>query len=120
MAAEIMETTRLYARTCARLDPLWALELGAHLLRVSAQRAVLECRGKGARDGQAAHAALRPRARERAVELRENRSAHATEIFIREGLVNDTITFPLDCLAHNRAVREKLETCSRARGTAVT
>ncbi|WP_232767534.1 hypothetical protein, partial [Geminisphaera colitermitum] len=35
MAAEIMETTRLYARTCARLDPLWALELGAHVVRVS-------------------------------------------------------------------------------------
>src|SRR5690606_13319558 len=31
MAAEIMETSRLYARTCARLDPLWALELGGHL-----------------------------------------------------------------------------------------
>jgi ATP-dependent helicase HrpA len=35
MASEIMETTRLYARTCARLDPLWALELGAHLVRVT-------------------------------------------------------------------------------------
>jgi ATP-dependent helicase HrpA len=34
---------------------------------------------------------------------------HATEIFIREGLVNDTITFPLDCITHNRGVREKLE-----------
>jgi ATP-dependent helicase HrpA len=33
---------------------------------------------------------------------------HALEIFIREGLVNDTITFPLDFITHNRAVREKL------------
>ncbi|MFM9030218.1 MAG: DUF3418 domain-containing protein, partial [Opitutaceae bacterium] len=34
---------------------------------------------------------------------------HATEIFIREGLVNDTVTFPLDFLSHNRTVREKIE-----------
>jgi len=34
---------------------------------------------------------------------------HATEIFIREGLVNDTITWPFDFLAQNRAVREEIE-----------
>jgi ATP-dependent helicase HrpA len=46
---------------------------------------------------------------------------HATEIFIREGLVNDTITFPLDCLAHNReGARKARDSSSRARGTAVT
>lgn len=27
---EIVETTRVYARTCARIDPVWALDLGAH------------------------------------------------------------------------------------------
>ena len=44
---------------------------------------------------------------------------HATEIFIREGLVNDTITFPLDFIAHNRTVRENVEailTRTRDRG----
>src|SRR5690606_24630693 len=35
MAAEIMETSRLYARTSARLDPQWALDLGAHVVRVA-------------------------------------------------------------------------------------
>ncbi len=33
----------------------------------------------------------------------------ATEIFIREGLVNDTITWPFPFLAHNRRVRAELE-----------
>jgi ATP-dependent helicase HrpA len=28
MAAEVMETSKLYARTCARLDPQWAVERG--------------------------------------------------------------------------------------------
>ena len=33
-------------------------------------------------------------------------AVHATEIFIREALVNDTVTWPFDFLAHNRRVRE--------------
>ena len=44
--------------------------------------------------------------------------AHATEIFIREALVNDTVVFPLDCLIHNRAVRAKIENAlTRTRDT---
>ena len=35
---------------------------------------------------------------------------HATEIFIREGLVGDTVTWPFDFIAHNRRVREQTET----------
>ena len=33
----------------------------------------------------------------------------ATEIFIREGLVNDTVKWPFDFLGHNREVRQKVE-----------
>jgi ATP-dependent helicase HrpA len=35
MAAEMWRPARLYARTCARLDPAWVLDLGSHLLRVT-------------------------------------------------------------------------------------
>ena len=45
----------------------------------------------------------------RAVSYGKINPTHATEIFIREGLVNDTVTFPLDFITHNRAVREKVE-----------
>jgi ATP-dependent helicase HrpA len=108
MASEMMETTRLYARTVARLDPAWALELGVHLLRMTHSEPFWdEAKGR---------VMVKQRTRlygleleTRAVSYGKIEPAHATEIFIREGLVNDTITFPLDCLAHNRAVREKLE-----------
>ncbi len=33
MAAELVETTRLWAHDVARIDPLWAEELGAHLVK---------------------------------------------------------------------------------------
>ncbi|MBI5769755.1 MAG: ATP-dependent RNA helicase HrpA [Verrucomicrobia bacterium] len=108
VASEIVETTRIYARTCARLDPLWALDLGAHLVRVAHSEPFW--------DVEKGRVMVRQRTRLYGLEL-ESRAigygkidpAHATEIFIREGLVNDTITFPLDCLAHNRALRGQLE-----------
>src|SRR5690606_3139863 len=33
MAAELVETTRLYARCVAKIDPRWVERVGAHLLR---------------------------------------------------------------------------------------
>jgi ATP-dependent helicase HrpA len=33
MAEELVETTRLWARICARIEPEWAEELGAHLVK---------------------------------------------------------------------------------------
>ena len=108
MTSEIMETSRLYARTCARLDPLWALDLGAHVVRVAHSEPFWNV--------EAGRVMVKQRTRLYGLEL-ESRAVsygridpgHATEIFIREGLVNDTITFPLDFITHNRGVREKLE-----------
>ncbi len=118
MASEIVETTRLYARTVARLDPVWALDLGSHLLSVSHLDPYW--------DAEAGRVMVRRRSRLYGLEL-ETRAVgfgridpvRATEIFIREGLVNDTITWPLEFLAHNRAVRagvEALLTRTRSRG----
>lgn len=109
MAAEIMETSRLYARTCARLDPTWVLDLGAHLLRVSHSEPFWNPDG--------GRVLVKQKTRLYGLEI-ESRSVgygrvdpvHATEIFIREALVNDTLTWPFDFLAHNRQVRERIET----------
>ena len=108
MASEIMETTRLYARTCARLDPTWALDLGAHLVRRSHSEPFWNEEG--------GRVLVKQRTRLYGLELETKavsygriNPSHATEIFIREGLVNDTIVFPLDFIAHNRRVREQVE-----------
>ncbi len=109
MAAEIMETARVYARTCARIDPQWVLDLGAHLLRVAHSEPFW--------NAEAGRVLVKERRRLYNLEL-ETRSAsygkinpaHATEIFIREGLVGDTITWPFDFIAHNRRMREQTET----------
>ncbi|MBC8011129.1 MAG: ATP-dependent RNA helicase HrpA, partial [Burkholderiales bacterium] len=117
MAAEIMETSRLYARTAARLDPAWALDLGQHLIKISHSEPFWNV--------DSGRVMVKQRTRLYGLEL-ENRAvsygrinpAHATEIFIREALVNDVITWPLDFLAHNRKVRDELEhLLTRARDT---
>jgi ATP-dependent helicase HrpA len=108
MASEIMETGRIYARTCARIDPHWALDLGAHLLRVAHSEPFWSV--------ESGRVLVKERRRLYNLEL-ETRSVaygkidprHATEIFIREGLVGDTVTFPLDFLTNNRRVREEAE-----------
>jgi ATP-dependent helicase HrpA len=108
MASEIMETSRLYARTCARLDPAWALDLGAHVVRVAHSEPFW--------NEEQGRVLVKQRTRLYGLEL-ESRAVgygkidpvHATEIFIREGLVNDAITFPLDFISHNRVVRQKIE-----------
>ena len=115
ISAEIMETSRLFARTCARLDPLWALDLGAHLVRVSHSEPFW--------DVEKGRVMAKQRTRLYGLELESKAvgygkidAVHALEIFIREGLVNDTISFPLDFIAHNRSVREKLaDALTRAR-----
>ncbi len=108
MAAEVMETSRLFARTCARLDPAWALEIGAHLVTVSHSEPFWSA--------EAGRVLVKQKTRLYGLEI-DVRSvgygaidpARATEIFIREGLVNDTVTWPFDFTAHNRRLRERLE-----------
>ncbi|RXK54712.1 ATP-dependent RNA helicase HrpA [Oleiharenicola lentus] len=108
MAAEIMETARLYARTCARVDPQWIIGLGSHLLRVAHSEPFWSA--------DAGRVLVKERRRLYNLEL-ETRSVgygkinplHATEIFIREALVGDTVTWPFDFLAHNRKLREQAE-----------
>ncbi|HZZ19274.1 MAG TPA: DUF3418 domain-containing protein, partial [Opitutaceae bacterium] len=115
MAAEIMETTKVYARTCARIDPEWAAELAAHVTRVAHSEPFW--------DEKAGRVKVKQRTRlygleidSRAASYGKINPAEATDIFIREGLVNDTITWPFDFLIRNRALRERiLERLARAR-----
>jgi ATP-dependent helicase HrpA len=108
MTSEIVETSRVYARTCAKLDPRWLMDLGGHLIKVSHSEPFW--------NPDAGRVMVKQRSRLYGLEI-DMRSVgygnvnpvHATDIFIREGLVGDTITWPFDFIAHNRRVREKIE-----------
>jgi len=117
MASEIVETTRIYARTCAKLDARWLNDIARHLIKLSHSEPFWS--------QETGRVLVRERARLYGLEI-DSRSVgygrihpvHATEIFIREALVNDTLTWPLDFISHNRRVREKIEfSLTRTRDT---
>ncbi|OZI74320.1 ATP-dependent RNA helicase HrpA [Bordetella genomosp. 12] len=116
VAAELVETTRLYARCVARIEPVWIERVAAHLLRrnfsdprwekkagqvVANERATLY--------GLAIYSGRR-------VQYGRINPGHARELFIRQALVPGDIDTRLAFVAHNRkliAGIEKLEHQSR-------
>ncbi len=110
MAAELVETTRLYARTVAAIEPHWVETAAAHLLR---------------RDYSEPHwdsASRRPVAFERVtlfgLTLASRRRVaygpidpvHARAIFIREAIIDGALDAVCPALAGNRRLLAQLET----------
>ena len=104
MAAEIVETGRLYARTVARIDPNWIERLGAHLIRKSWSEPHWEKR--------AGQVVAFERATVYGLVLYAQRRVHyaqidpklSRELLIREALVNGDWECRLEFFRHNRQV----------------
>lgn len=119
VSGEIVETSRLFARTNARIDPTWIVQLGEHICKFtyhaphwSAQQGRVLVTEKVLLGGLEIHNRLVPYAK---VNARE-----ATEIFIRAALVEEPIAAPHRFLAENKKLREKIETWqTRLRSTAL-
>ena len=92
ISAELVETTRLFARCIARIEPEWIEEVGAHLLRRSTyephwskSRGETVAWERGVIHGLTLYA-------KRAVQYGKSDPALARELLIREGLVNGDVT----------------------------
>ena len=107
MAGELVETTRLFARSVAALDPKWLEELGGHLLKrerhdpfwdrrrgqvIALERATLY--------GLPVYASRR---------VPHDDPRQAREIFIREALVKGELDTRAPFLAHNRRLVAEIE-----------
>ncbi|HWA39851.1 MAG TPA: ATP-dependent RNA helicase HrpA, partial [Burkholderiales bacterium] len=116
VAAELVETTRLYARCVAGVEPRWLEELGAHLLKRHRENPHWEkSRGqvvaleRGTLYGLPVYAGRR-------VPFAPHDAKRAREIFIRSALVEGELETRAPFFAHNqRLVRdiERLEHKSR-------
>ncbi len=126
MAAELVETQKLFARKVARIEPDWIEAVGAHLLKTShgdphweKKRAAVVVLEKGTVYGLPVYG-------QRRVDYAPIDPVHARELFLREGLVEAMLhrhgaqTSPFEArdaatgrmLAHNRkqvAAVEELE-----------
>lgn len=109
VAGEIVETSRLFARTAARVDPTWIVELGAHVCKFAYQSPHWNAeQGRVLVTEKVLIGGLE--LLQRLVPYAKVNSREATEIFIRSALVEEPIAAPHPFLKKNQVVRERIET----------
>ena len=109
VAAEMVETSRLFARTVARIDPAWLSEIGAHLCNSSYKDPYWNLRS-GRVLVQETLTLYGLQVLTRRVPYNRIDAREATEIFIREALMPGQINTPHPFLEHNVRLYQKLET----------
>ncbi|MCY0386389.1 ATP-dependent RNA helicase HrpA [Robbsia sp. Bb-Pol-6] len=102
MAAEMIETTRLYARCVAKIEPEWIERVGAHLLRKSLAEPHWEKKAGQVVAFERATLYGLPIYQRRRVEFGRQDPARARELFIRAALVEGEFETRLPFFAHNR------------------
>jgi len=109
MAAELVETTRLYARTIAAIDAQWLERVGAHLIKRTYHDPHWE------KAGAQAYAFERLTLHGLVVIARRKIAfgpidpLAAREIFIREGLVHAQLDTPGKFMQHNEALKAEIQ-----------
>ena len=109
VAAELVETTRLYARTVASIEPQWLEDLGAHLIKRQRERPHWE--------KTRAQVVALERGTLYGLPVYANRRIHygplepelAREIFIRSALVEGEFETRAPFFAHNRKLLHEIE-----------
>ncbi len=109
VAAELVETTRLYARTVAAIDPRWLEELGAHVIKRhrdnphwEKSRGQVVALERGTLYGLPVYAGRR-------VPFAPHDAAAARQIFIRSALVEGDFESRAPFFAHNRRLVADIE-----------
>jgi ATP-dependent helicase HrpA len=109
VAGEIVETSQLFARTVASINPEWVLELGAHLCRYRYSEPHWSAKEQRvlALERVLVHGLEIAR---RSVDYGRIEPAEATELFIRGALVAEEGKIALRFFEENRKLRDKVET----------
>ncbi|KWR81926.1 MULTISPECIES: ATP-dependent RNA helicase HrpA [Cupriavidus] len=107
IAAELVETSRLYARTLARIEPEWVEQVGSHLLKVTWSEPHWEKKAGQVLALERGTLYGLPVYQHRRVHFGPMNPAEARELFIRHALVEGEFDTRLPFFAHNqRLVRE--------------
>ena len=109
VAGEIVQTSQLFARMLARIDPLWVIELGGHLCKYRYNEPHWSAR--------AGRVLVWERTLIYGLELRKQQIDYgrinleeATELFIRGALVSGEFEIPQRFFIENRKLRDRIET----------
>ncbi|WP_233863044.1 ATP-dependent RNA helicase HrpA [Paraburkholderia adhaesiva] len=109
VAAELVETTRLYARCIAKIEPEWLERVGAHLLKKSLSEPHWEKRAAQVSAYERGVLYGLPVYQRRRVAFGRQDPARARELFIRGALVEGEFDTKLAFFAHNRKLLADIE-----------
>ncbi|KWF08830.1 ATP-dependent RNA helicase HrpA [Burkholderia ubonensis] len=109
MAAELVETSRLYARCLAKIEPEWIEKVGAHLLKKALSEPHWEKRPAQVSAFERATLYGLPVYHRRRVAFGRQDPARARELFIRGALVEGEFDTKLAFFAHNRKLLADIE-----------
>ncbi len=109
MAAELTETTRLYARTVAAIDAQWLERVGAHLIKRTYHDPHWEKAGAQAYAYERLTLYGLVVVSKRKIAYGPVDGAAAREIFLREALVHAQLTTQGKFLAHYEALKHEIE-----------
>ncbi|MEW6340364.1 MAG: ATP-dependent RNA helicase HrpA [Pseudomonadota bacterium] len=109
MAAELVETSRLYARCIAKIEPEWIERIGAHLLKKSLSEPHWEKRAAQVSAYERGVLYGLPIYHRRRVSFGKQDPARARELFIRGALVDGEFDTKLAFFAHNRKLLADIE-----------
>ncbi|WP_286177953.1 ATP-dependent RNA helicase HrpA [Stieleria mannarensis] len=109
VAAELVETSKQYARTVARIQPQWIESIGAHLLKASYSDPHWSQKGGGAFCYQRQSLFGLPIVVRRRVPLPPVDPTTARDLLIQHGLVEQQLKTNARFIRHNRALRESFE-----------
>ncbi len=109
VAAEIVETSRTWARTCATIDPAWLEQAGKHLLKYRYHSPWWsKKRGRVMGKVQITLFGL-PIVQERNIHYAPHDPQTARELFLQHGLVEGQLQPLPEVIAHNLKLRQEVE-----------
>lgn len=109
VAGEIVQTSQLFARSIARIDPQWAAELGAHL--VERRYSEPHWSAKAGRVLVTERLLLHGlEVKRQPIDFGKIDPVAATQLFIRGALLEGTTNLPHRFFQHNQKLRDRLET----------
>jgi len=109
VSAELVETTRLYARCVARIEPEWIEKIGGHLLKKSWGEPRWEKRPAQVTASERATLYGLVVYSQRRINYGQKNPAEAREIFIRDALVGGDYDTRLPFFAHNHKLVREIE-----------
>lgn len=109
MAAELVETTRLYARCIAQIQPEWVEKIGGHLLKKSWGEPRWEKRTAQVTASERATLYGIVVYSQRRINYAQHNPAEAREIFIRDALVGGDYETRSQFFAHNHKLIKEIE-----------